>query len=35
MGMMEFTTQEIFNNALDCALNNPIYNPLATEDRIL
>lgn len=31
MGMMESTVQEIFNNTLDCALDNPIYNPLATE----
>lgn len=29
--MMESTVQEIFNNTLDCALDNPIYNPLATE----
>lgn len=34
MGMMESTMQEIFNNTLDCALDNPIYNPLATEARI-
>lgn len=33
--MMESTIQEIFNNTLDCALDNPIHNPLATEARTL